>query len=209
MRVVGIAVAVSVATGMGVTGCQREGRGRADSATESPAAHATNEAAAVPPESQARVEPTGATMSEKLDKSEAEWKKQLTPEQYHVLREKGTERAFSGKYWNTKDKGTYKCAGCGAELFKSDTKFDSGCGWPSFYESLDKSAIEEHIDLSHGMRRIEVTCRRCGGHLGHVFDDGPRPTGLRYCINSVSIDFMPAGKSSESATSAPSEPAKK
>lgn len=107
-----------------------------------------------------------------------------------MLREKGTERAFTGQYWNHKEKGTYKCAGCGVELFSSDAKFDSGCGWPSFYDALDKDKIEEKLDLSHGMRRIEVLCRNCGGHLGHVFDDGPRDkTRLRYCINSVSLDF--------------------
>ena len=122
--------------------------------------------------------------------TEDEWKKKLSKEEYRVLREKGTERAFTGEYWNHKEKGTYRCAGCGVELFSSETKFDSGCGWPSFYDALDKDKIEEKVDLSHGMRRIEVLCKNCGGHLGHVFDDGPREkTGLRYCINSVSLDF--------------------
>jgi len=125
----------------------------------------------------------------KIEKPESEWKETLTPEQYHILREKGTERAFTGKYWNLKDDGTYLCAGCGAELFTSDTKFESGCGWPSFFDALDKSKIVETEDRSHGMHRIEVTCANCGGHLGHVFPDGPRPTGLRYCINSASLDF--------------------
>ena len=119
------------------------------------------------------------------------WRERLTPEQYRVLRQKGTEHAFSGKYWNEKSDGLYKCAGCGEPLFASAAKFDSGCGWPSYTQPLDDSKIEEHVDRSHGMSRTEVTCKKCGGHLGHVFDDGPAPTGLRYCINSVSIDLEP------------------
>lgn len=122
-------------------------------------------------------------------KSEAEWKKTLTPEQYRVLREKGTERPFTGEYWNKFEKGVYKCAACGEVLFTSDTKFDAGCGWPSFYEAIDKSKIIEKDDFTLGMHRIEVMCKNCGGHLGHVFPDGPKPTGTRYCINSVSIKF--------------------
>jgi peptide-methionine (R)-S-oxide reductase len=131
----------------------------------------------------------------KVEKSQDEWRETLSPEQYHVLREKGTERAFTGKYWNVKDDGTYLCAGCGTELFTSENKFDSGCGWPSFYDAFDKSKVTETEDNTHGMRRIEVTCTNCGGHLGHVFPDGPRPTGLRYCINSASLDFKKADKS--------------
>jgi peptide-methionine (R)-S-oxide reductase len=132
-------------------------------------------------------------MSDKVVRSEEEWKGILTPERFQVLRKKGTERPFTGEYWNSKGVGIYRCAGCGAELFQSDAKFDSGCGWPSFYEALEPERIEEHTDLSHGMRRVEVTCRKCGGHLGHVFPDAPHtPTGLRYCINSVSIDFEPS-----------------
>ncbi|GAC1346581.1 MAG: peptide-methionine (R)-S-oxide reductase MsrB [Isosphaeraceae bacterium] len=126
-------------------------------------------------------------MADKVEKSDAEWSAELTPEQYRVLRRKGTEPAFSGEYWNAKTPGTYLCAGCGQELFGSEAKFDSGCGWPSFDRPIDEKGVEEHDDRTHGMRRTEVTCSRCGGHLGHVFDDGPQPTGLRYCINSAAI----------------------
>jgi peptide-methionine (R)-S-oxide reductase len=132
-------------------------------------------------------------MSDKIDKSDAEWRDQLSAEQYHVLRQKGTERAFTGKYWNTKTPGTYLCAACGQELFSADVKYDSGSGWPSFTQPIAAARVEEHVDRSHGMTRTEVTCSRCGSHLGHVFPDGPAPTGLRYCINSVSIDLKPKG----------------
>jgi peptide-methionine (R)-S-oxide reductase len=126
---------------------------------------------------------------DKIVKSEEEWKKILNPEQYNVLREKGTEAPYSGKYYLHKEKGVYVCAACGAELFKSDTKFDAGCGWPSFSDVIDSAKVVYTKDTSHGMIRTEITCATCGGHLGHVFDDGPTSTGLRYCINSVSIEF--------------------
>lgn len=126
---------------------------------------------------------------EKVTKSEAEWQKQLTPEQYHITRKAGTEPAFTGKYWDAHDKGTYTCACCGQPLFDSESKFNSGTGWPSFYEPMDKGAVVSHVDQTHGMVRTEVRCSRCDAHLGHVFEDGPDPTGLRYCMNSASLDL--------------------
>lgn len=131
------------------------------------------------------------TMATKIEKTDAEWQYQLTPEQYHVLREKGTEPAFSGKYWDTDITGVYVCAGCRQKLFESHAKFDSSCGWPSFDRPISTGLIEEHADDSHGMVRTEVTCSRCGGHLGHVFPDGPTATGLRYCINSAALELEP------------------
>ena len=129
-------------------------------------------------------------MSEKIQKSDEEWRELLTPEQFAIARQKATERAFTGKYWDFHDKGVYLCVCCGNELFSSDTKYDSGCGWPSFYEPLEAGHVETAADNSYGMRRTEVMCSRCGAHLGHVFDDGPRPTGLRYCMNSASLNFV-------------------
>lgn len=128
-------------------------------------------------------------MSEKITKSDAEWQAQLSPEEYSVARQSGTERAFTGRYWDNKKAGTYRCVCCGEALFSSDTKYDSGSGWPSFYEPLEAEAVEENRDTSHGMVRTEVHCAKCDGHLGHVFEDGPQPTGLRYCINSLSLSF--------------------
>ncbi|MEQ8245266.1 peptide-methionine (R)-S-oxide reductase MsrB [Fulvivirga sp.] len=129
-------------------------------------------------------------MEPKIEKTDEEWKAQLTPEEYHVLREKGTEMAFTGDLWDNHEKGTYTCAACGEKLFSSKTKFESGSGWPSFFEPINQENVLIESDTTFGILRQEVVCSKCGGHLGHVFDDGPEPTGLRYCINSVSMDFV-------------------
>jgi peptide-methionine (R)-S-oxide reductase len=146
-------------------------------------------------------------MSKDIKRTQAEWLARLTPEQYRVCREKGTERAFTGRYHALKTPGVYRCAGCGAPLFEGAHKYDSGSGWPSFWQPLDGAPVANERDTSHGMIRVEVHCDRCGSHLGHVFDDGPRPTGLRYCINSASLEFEPAtgavGAGDETPTGGP------
>lgn len=131
--------------------------------------------------------------AEKTVKSETEWQSELTPEQFNICRQKGTERAFTGEYYKSKDKGIYRCSCCGKALFDSDTKYDSGSGWPSFYAPKEPAAVKTDTDISHGMRRVEVMCSACNAHLGHVFEDGPQPTGLRYCINSVSLKLEKEG----------------
>ncbi len=132
--------------------------------------------------------------NKKISKSDAEWRALLSPEQYRITREHGTERAFTGPFWNSKEKGTYSCVCCGEDLFRSDNKFDSGCGWPSYFEAVRPDAVIEIEDRSFGMRRIEIRCAACDAHLGHVFPDGPKPTGLRYCINGHSMNFTPDSK---------------
>jgi peptide-methionine (R)-S-oxide reductase len=161
------------------TACGRTG------SSERPAAPSGDPA----PETDTVNQTNRADAEDRVVKSDAEWKQQLDPEEYRILRKKGTERAFSGKYWDTKESGTYRCAGCGAPLFSSDHKFDSGTGWPSYTQPVEPDAVDTEADNTLFMKRTEVLCSRCGGHLGHVFDDGPAPTGKRYCINSAALDL--------------------
>jgi peptide-methionine (R)-S-oxide reductase len=179
-------------------GCQRAAEGAERGAPRA----AGNKAAAS--STQPTTQPAAGEGVGHVDKTDAEWRKILTPMQYAVLRQKATERAFTGEYDHTFQPGTYVCAACGLELFTSDTKFDSGCGWPAFYAAKAGDRVKLTPDYSHGMSRIEVTCARCGGHLGHIFDDAPQtPTGQRYCINSASLKFIPAAKAGKSGDAKP------
>lgn len=193
MHVNKVILAIWLAGALLVASCARKAESPRAGATSGQSATTTEVVAPPKAGTSAASESPKEIVVTKVEKTDAEWKAMLTPEQYRVLREKGTERAFTGKYEKTKTKGVYRCAACKAVLFTSDAKFDSGCGWPSFFTPLAKGAVIETTDTSHGMLRTEITCAACGGHLGHVFPDAPdQPTGLRYCINSVSLELEPA-----------------
>lgn len=181
------ATLILLAVGMMLGACSESSRRPEQRASENsaPVAAAGGEGATQEASTMRKVE----FLKDKVVKSEEQWRKELTPEQFEVMRQKGTEGAFTGKYWNTTDQGVYKCGSCGQALFISENKFDSHCGWPSFDKPAGESIVAEHSDTTFGMKRTEVTCSRCGAHLGHVFDDGPTATGLRYCINSASIEL--------------------
>ena len=194
---IGLFVASAVIAGVAFKACVMEqpavsvppAATAAESTQQDPATLPAARSEALPDDAEAN---TSHDPIEKVAKTDAEWRAQLSDEEYRILREKGTERAFTGEYWDTKAKGVYCCRACGLELFESDTKFESGCGWPSFFAPLEGARLTETRDTSHGMIRTEITCSRCGSHMGHVFDDGPPPTGLRYCINSASVKLEPA-----------------
>lgn len=166
-------------------------RSSAKDPAEKTRAKAAGAATRLPPKTSPKIKPTAPPVGERLKLSDADWKKRLTPQEFHILREAGTERPGTGKLLKNKDDGVYVCAACGAPLFDSETKFESGTGWPSFYTPIQEGRVAEHSDDAYGMSRVEVRCARCNGHLGHVFNDGPKPTGQRYCINSLALDFEP------------------
>jgi peptide-methionine (R)-S-oxide reductase len=183
-----VVVAVATCVGLALAACDRRAAAT-DKTSGSAATSAAGAATTTPTTGASNPYNNNVERKDKITKTDAEWKKQLTADQFHILREKGTERAFTGATWDNHEKGVYKCAACELELFSSDTKFESGTGWPSFWQPLANDRVTVAADNSHGMERDEVICARCGGHLGHVFNDGPQPTGLRYCMNAGAMKF--------------------